>query len=184
MLDSIIENCPEETLIIFTSDHGEDFNEICNYNCGHGSIFNESVLHVPLMFYYKGKDISMEREITKNFSSHKDLYKALCLMIREKKFIKPLSMDNHLVFTQGPYYSGLSIKKLEDPKAGILDFKNNLIYTQSMENGMEDIIYFGENKDGEGFDSYRKILLEEITEKNEDIYISIFGVQPGYKEKN
>lgn len=46
-------NLLKNTLIVFTSDHGESFGE--HYEFGHGFFIYDSTLRVPLFFYYPGK---------------------------------------------------------------------------------------------------------------------------------
>ena len=54
----------ENTWIIVTSDHGEEFGEHGNYNVGHGLTLYREVLRVPLIFHHRdaaaGKRVSRQ----------------------------------------------------------------------------------------------------------------------------
>ncbi len=136
-LNSIYNSAPDDTLIIFTSDHGEDFNVISKeYNCGHATCYTDNVLRVPLALCYKGNNFSLPNKKEINEAScHLDLYNQVCSWIEKKdKESLPFSKNGRdkIIFTQGSKIGESSIKKIDDIKVGIRDLKNDVLYTQSM----------------------------------------------------
>lgn len=75
----------EDTLIIFTADHGEAFGERKNsrgkFEFGHGKTLNREVLRVPLFFYKNGL-----RQLTLNsYVSHLDILPTLSELLGIEK---------------------------------------------------------------------------------------------------
>lgn len=75
----------EDTLIVFTADHGEAFGERVNFNGkkerGHGKTLNREVLRVPLFYYkngLKGKTLTL-------YSSHLDVLPTLASLLNVNK---------------------------------------------------------------------------------------------------
>ncbi|MDX1318789.1 MAG: DUF3413 domain-containing protein, partial [Oceanospirillum sp.] len=59
----------DETLVIITSDHGEEFNDLRKNFWGHGSNFTEYQTKVPLLMLWPGK----ERQVIDYRTSHYDV---------------------------------------------------------------------------------------------------------------
>jgi uncharacterized protein len=54
----------ENTIVIITSDHGEEFNDNGENYWGHGSNFTKYQLSVPLLMYWKGKHADYSHQTT------------------------------------------------------------------------------------------------------------------------
>lgn len=164
-LNELYNSAPDDTLIIFTSDHGEDFNIISEkQECGHGVNYTDDILHVPLMLCYKGSRFNkqFEPKTIDYVSCHQDLHEQIRAWIYplENKDYLPFFWKNrdHVIFTQGSKIGKSSIKFLKDIKVGIKDFENDVLYTQSMVNEKEKT-----NKpvSYELMDKYRQMVLQE-----------------------
>jgi len=59
----------EESLIVITSDHGQEFNDNKKNYWGHGSNFTKYQINVPLIIYWPGKDLATYTHLT----NHVDL---------------------------------------------------------------------------------------------------------------
>ena len=74
-------NWDKDTLIIFTSDHGEAFGERLNRygkkERGHGKTLNREVLRVPLFFYQKG----LKKKELSFYASHLDVLPTLSSLL-------------------------------------------------------------------------------------------------------
>ena len=168
-LNEIYNSAPNDTLIIFTSDHGEDFNIICEkQECGHAVHYTDDIMHVPLMLCYKGKKNKnkFESQEISRISSHLDLHHQLRAWFddsEEKEFL-PFNEDIRtcVVFTQGSKIGESSIKFLKDIKVGVKDFENNVTYTQSMVDEKEDV---SKPVPYKLLDSYRTMVLQESVVK-------------------
>ena len=57
----------KNTLLIVTADHGEEMNEKHRY--GHGKSLFNTVIHVPLLFYYPHGEIFSGKRLTANVST-------------------------------------------------------------------------------------------------------------------
>ncbi len=57
----------KNTLLIFVADHGEEFNEKGFY--GHGKSLYNTVIHIPLFFYYPENNFFKSQIISKNVSN-------------------------------------------------------------------------------------------------------------------
>ena len=57
----------DRTLIVFTSDHGQEFNENKNNYWGHGSNFSQYQIHVPFVIYWPGKSGHVYRHASSHF---------------------------------------------------------------------------------------------------------------------
>ncbi|MGE0083572.1 MAG: DUF3413 domain-containing protein [Desulfococcaceae bacterium] len=66
-------NLLENTIIIFTGDHGQEFNENNMNFWGHGSNFTKYQIHVPLLIYWKGK----MQAVYSHRTSHMDIVPTL-----------------------------------------------------------------------------------------------------------
>ena len=169
-LNEIYNLVPNDTLIVFTSDHGEDFNIICEtQECGHATNYTDNTLHVPLMLCYKGKKEKFKNQEIENLSCHLDLHDQLKEWISQsKKEFLPFTelKRTEIMFTQGSKIGEGSIKFLKDIKVGIKDFKNDVLYTQSMVNEKEEI---SKEISYEERDRYRKLVSSVKSNKKEYI---------------
>ncbi len=59
----------QETIVIITGDHGEEFMEKGHWGHGHNAVFPEEQIHVPLVMAIPGK----HSEVINHLSSHLDL---------------------------------------------------------------------------------------------------------------
>jgi len=57
----------DNTIVIFTSDHGEDFNDLKKNYWGHGSNFTDYQTKVPLMILWPGRDSGAFEHRTSHF---------------------------------------------------------------------------------------------------------------------
>lgn len=172
-INYIYDNVPNDTLIILTSDHGEDFEEIKKGNCGHATCFSNEVLRVPLLMWYKGKNIFSEKEID-ILTDHIDLHNTLSNFLQEKKDFDIRKKD-YLIFSQGCYWDKDSIKFMTDSVIGIKDFTKNTLYTQSMKTEQES----GNLEDK---DRYRKLIVDYCTYTNNERTWTQFGKSRSYDE--
>jgi len=62
-------NLLDETIVIVTSDHGQEFNDNKMNYWGHGSNFTPAQIHVPLVIHWPGK----EKQVLKHRTSHSDI---------------------------------------------------------------------------------------------------------------
>ena len=62
-------NLLDETIVIVTSDHGQEFNDNKMNYWGHGSNFTPAQIHVPLVIHWPGKD----KQVVKHRTSHSDI---------------------------------------------------------------------------------------------------------------
>jgi membrane-anchored protein YejM (alkaline phosphatase superfamily) len=62
-------NLLDETIVIVTSDHGQEFNDNKMNYWGHGSNFTPAQIHVPLVIHWPGK----ERQVVSHRTSHSDI---------------------------------------------------------------------------------------------------------------
>ena len=62
-------NLLDETIVIVTSDHGQEFNDNKMNYWGHGSNFTPAQIHVPLVIHWPGK----EKQVVKHRTSHSDI---------------------------------------------------------------------------------------------------------------
>ncbi len=62
-------NLLEDTIVIVTSDHGQEFNDNKMNYWGHGSNFTPAQIHVPLVIHWPGK----EKQVVKHRTSHSDI---------------------------------------------------------------------------------------------------------------
>ncbi|MFW5794898.1 MAG: sulfatase-like hydrolase/transferase [Bacillota bacterium] len=184
-LNTIYNSMPEDTMLIFTSDHGEDFNEICeNHECGHATNYNKETMNVPLMMAYKG-----HRELNCNISkqtSHDSLYKELVNWVKldkeENISFKEMENESHLImFTQGSQIGEDSIKFLNDVVVGVFDFNKKISYTQSMiteEEKTNKDISFKER------DEYRNLVLSDKSNLDQNLNWTSnkAGVEPAFDE--
>jgi len=75
----------EDTIVIFTSDHGEEFNDLKKNYWGHGSNFSDFQTKVPLLMLWPGK----ESQTYTHRTSHFDI--APTVLSEEFKCINPTS---------------------------------------------------------------------------------------------
>ncbi len=168
-LNEIYNSVPNDTLIIFTSDHGEDFDIICKtQECGHAVNYTDDILHIPLMLCYKGNKEKFKNQEIDNLSCNLDLHNQLnAWILNDKEEFLPFNESNkkEIIFTQGSKIGEESIKFLKDIKIGIKDFKNNVLYTQSMVDEKEEI---SKEISYEKRDRYRLLVSQKSQAKNKD----------------
>jgi hypothetical protein len=194
-INEIYNAVPDNTLIIFTSDHGEDFNIICEkQECGHAVNYTDDILHVPLMMCYKGNEDKFNYGEIDRLSCHIDLHYQLEKWTEDvdkkkdedenkKRICLPFEKDNRkkIMFTQGSKIGEDSIKFLKDIRVGIKDFENDVLYTQSMVDESEEI-----SKDISHSlrDEYRLLVSEGPQHQNKQIQFAAdhIGEKPPHDE--
>ena len=85
------EELRNNTIVIFTGDHGEEFFE--NGRLGHNSAFVQQQIHVPLVFYHPGAQAAVHDQIT----HHTDLVPTLATLFGVQNPAQDFSVGQDLL---------------------------------------------------------------------------------------
>ena len=87
----------DSTIVIVTSDHGQEFNDNKMNYWGHGSNFTPAQIHVPLIMHWPGKS----KQTFKHRTSHSDVSTTLMMdLFNTKNKTEDYSLGYHLQETQ------------------------------------------------------------------------------------